>query len=254
MVAILPPRCVSSAQDPNSVTTFVLVHGAFHGGWCWRDFTPELEAKGHRVFTPTLTGLGDRFDEITTDVGLSTHIADVLGLYRAETLSDTVLLGHSYGGAVVTGVADAMPDALSTLIYLDAVIPENGKSVLDLQHEERRQEFLAKAKNFNGWQIPAPPVAFYGITDPVQQQWGDANCVPQPLKCFAETSALTGDWTRVADKAYIRCTKPPLPYMDKFQSFAEQQADWDVYEMATGHDCMVTEPQKLADILLRYAV
>lgn len=234
------------------MTTFVLVHGAFHGGWCWRDFSPLLKAKGHTVFTPTLTGLGNRYDEITKDVGLSTHIADVRAVYEDNDLNDTVLVGHSYGGPVVGGVADALPANVSTLVYLDGPIPENGKSVLDFQYEERRQEFLDKAKAFNGWQIPAPPVSFYGITDPEQQRWGDENCVPQPLKCFSEKSSLTGAWMSVPKKVYIRCTNPPLPYMDQFQTYAKQQSDWDTIEMATGHDCMVTEPQELADILLTY--
>lgn len=235
------------------MTTFVLVHGAFHGGWCWRDFTPLLEAEGHTVLAPTLTGLGDRYDEITKDVGLSTHVADIRAIYEQADLDDTVLVGHSYGGAVIAGVADALVKKVAAIIYLDAVIPENGKSVLDFQHEERRQEFLDKANGFNGWQIPAPPVSFYGITDPDQQRWGDAHCVPQPLKCFSQPSLLTGAWMSVPNKAYIRCTNPPLPYMDMFQSYAEASAEWDVYEMATGHDCMVTEPKELADILLKYA-
>ena len=235
------------------MTTFVLVHGAFHGGWCWRDFSPLLEAEGHSVFTPTLTGLGDRYDEITKQVGLATHVQDVLGLYETEKLTDTVLVGHSYGGAVIGGVSDALPDQVSALIYLDSLIPEDGKSVLDFQYEERRQEFLSAAKAFNGWQIPAPPVSFYGITDPEQQRWGDENCVPQPLKCFSEASSLTGAWMSVPQKVYIRCVNPPLPYMDQFQSFAEQQDDWDSYVMETGHDCMVTEPDQLAEILLIYA-
>jgi len=235
------------------MATFVLVHGAFHGGWCWRDFTPRLEAKGHKVHTPTLTGLGDRHDEVTEDVGLTTHVRDVIALYEAEDLSDTVLVGHSYGGPVVGGVADAMANRVSALVFLDAVIPEDGKSVLDFQFEERRQEFLAKAKAYNGWQIPPPPVSYYGIVDPEQQKWGDAHCVPQPLKCFSQASELTGAWTGVAKKIYIRCTNPPLPYMDQFQNYAEQQADWDTYEMDTGHDCMVTEPDELAELLLKFA-
>ncbi len=235
------------------MTTFVLVHGAFHGGWCWRDFTPLLEAKGHRVLTPTLTGLGDRYDEVTRDVGLGTHVADIISLYEQENLTDTVLVGHSYGGAVIGGVADALPDRVASLIYLDSIIPKDGMSVLDFQYEERRQEFLGKAEGYNGWQIPAPPVSFYGILDPEKQKWGDANCVPQPLKCFSEPSVLKGEWMNVPRKAYIRCTAPTLPFMDQFQDYSEQEDGWDTYEMATGHDCMVTEPEELAGLLLKYA-
>ncbi|NQV99103.1 MAG: alpha/beta hydrolase [Rhodospirillales bacterium] len=234
------------------MTTFVLVHGAYHGGWCWRDFAPLLAAKGHRVLTPTLSGLGERFDEGTREIGLATHVADIVRLYETEKLTDTVLLGHSYGGAVVGGAADAVAGQISALIYLDAIIPENGRSVLDFQFEDRRREFLSKADAYNGWQIPPPPVSFYGITDPVQQRWADANCVSQPLKCFTEASVLTGAGSAVARTAYIRCIDPVLAYMDQFQNQAADNG-WDVYELATGHDCMVTKPRDLADIVLTYA-
>lgn len=234
------------------MATFVLVHGAFHGGWCWRDFTPYLKALGHKVLTPTLPGLGDRIGEATKDVGLSTHVADILALYEREDLTNTILVGHSYGGPVVGGVADAIHEKVSTLIYLDAVIPVSGKSVLDFQFEERRQSLLAQAAGHNGWQIPPPPISFYGIFDTDQQAWANAECVPQPLKCFSEPSSVTGAWNTIAQKSYIRCTNPALEYMNQFQNFAEQQADWDIYEIATGHDCMITAPAELAEVLLKY--
>jgi len=106
------------------------------------------------------------------------------------------------------------------LIYLDAVIPVNGKSVLDFQFEERRQSLLAQAAGHNGWQIPPPPLSFYGICDPDQQAWANAECVPQPLKCFSEPSSVTGAWNTIAQKSFIRCTNSALEYMDQFQNFA----------------------------------
>jgi pimeloyl-ACP methyl ester carboxylesterase len=234
------------------MTTFVLVHGAYHGGWCWRDFAPLLEAGGHRVLTPTLTGLGDRYGEVTRDVGLQTHVADIISVYEQGNLAETVLLGHSYGGAVVAAVADRLPEQVASLVFLDAIIPEDGKSVLDFQYPERRQQFLDSAETFNGWQIPPPDISLYGVTDPLQKAWCNDNCVPQPLKAFTETSVLTGAWATVPRLAYIRCTQPSLPYMDQFQG-AAGAAGWDIHEIATGHDCMITQPQELADILLTYA-
>lgn len=234
------------------MATYVLVHGAYHGGWCWPYLTPLLEAEGHSVHTPTLTGLGDRASEASPDVGLSTHIEDIRSFLEIQDLKDVVLVGHSYGGPVVTGAADTAPERISSLVFLDAVIPQSGMSVLDFQYEERRQEFLSKAAAYNGWQIPPPPVSFYGIRDPEQQKWGDAHCVPQPLACFSEPSALTGAWEAIPKIAYIRCIDPALDYMDQFQARAENEG-WDIYEMETGHDCMVTEPRQLADVLLKYA-
>ncbi len=235
------------------MTTYVLVHGAYHGSWCWQDFVPLLEARGHRVLTPTLTGLGDRFAEATREVGTSTHIADVLALYEERGLSDTVLVGHSYGGLIVGGVADAIPEKVSTLVFLDSLIPEDGLSMLDKQSAERSAHLLNEAKNHNGWQIPVPPITFFGLLEPAHQQLGIDNCVPQPLKCFSEKSTITGAYLSVPQTAYIRCTTPPLPFMAQFQETAEQHDGWDVYEMATGHDCMISDPEGLAEILLKYA-
>lgn len=235
------------------MTTFVLVHGAYHGGWCWQGFAPLLEAEGHTVLSPTLTGLGNRFDEATKDVGISTHIADILALYETQGLTDTVLVGHSYGGVIVGGVADVIPDKVSTLIFLDAVLPEDGLSMLDKQSAKHSENLINAAKNHNGWQIPVPPVTFFGLLEPEHQRLGIENCVPQPLKCFSEKSTITGAYLSVPRTAYIRCISPPMSIMDEYQKTAEQQPGWDVYEMATGHDCMISDPQGLADILLKYA-
>src|SRR5258705_1716413 len=140
-----PPADVPRRAKPASRTrvqrrksTYVLVHGAWHGGWCWKRVAPALRAAGHEVYTPTLTGLGERAHLANPAIDLATHISDVVNLLEAEELNEVVLLGHSYGGMVVTGVADRAPARLRRVIYLDAFLPEDGKSLLDYLHPDRR--------------------------------------------------------------------------------------------------------------------
>jgi len=143
------------------MATYVLVHGGWHGGWCWQRVTPLLRAKGHDVFTPTLTGLGDRAHLARPDVGLDTHIQDVVAMMEMEGLLDVTLVGHSYAGAVVQGVADRVPSRIARMVYLDAYVLENGKSLADYIPAERREGFLKSGEQ--GGFPPFPPQAF-GVT------------------------------------------------------------------------------------------
>ena len=195
---------------------FVLVHGAYHGGWCWRDLKPLLEAAGQRVYTPTLTGLGERAHLARPEVGLETHVEDILALYRYEDLSDTLLVGHSYGGLVVGMVADRMPERINTLIYLDALVPEDGVSLVDLQAPERVEGWRQAAKASGGWLIPPPSSAFYGVTDPALQAWADARCTPQPWRSVFDKAVITGRTGQVGKTVYIRCLLHTLDYMERF--------------------------------------
>src|SRR6202040_1266512 len=142
----------------NNRATFVLVHGAWHGSWCWKRVRKALQARGHDVFTPTLTGVGERSHLLSPDVNLDTHITDVVNLIRWEELSDVVLCGHSYGGCVVTGVADRLPDRIGAMVYLDAFTPEDGESLLDILPGPKRIQLLeATAREGEGWMMPPIP-------------------------------------------------------------------------------------------------
>jgi len=234
------------------MTTFVLVHGAYHGGWCWKHTAPLLQSAGHDVFTPTLTGLGERSHLASAAVNLDTHIRDIVNLYDFEDLDDTVLVGHSYGGVVVSGVADQMPDRIKALIYLDAIVPRDGATVLDYQTSERRRQFEQLIEEGKGAPLPAPPSSFYGVTDPAEQKWADDKCVPHPVGCFLQQSRLTGAGAAIARHAYIRCTDTELDYMEQFVEAAQTAPGWDLHYLETGHDCMITEPEALAALLLTY--
>lgn len=232
------------------MATFVLVHGAYHGGWCWREVADRLSRQGHRVLTPTLTGLGERAHLATPGVDLETHIQDIVGVLDWEDVEDAVLVGHSYGGFVVGGATDRRSSKIRALVLVDALVPEHGKSVLDFQDPERRLKLLAAAEGFDGWRLPALSAAFYGVTEPETAAWTDAKCVPHPLATFQQPIELTGAWLDVATKTYIRCTQTPLPYMDAFAEQADDDPAWSLYYIETGHDCMITEPDRLAAMLM----
>ena len=144
-------------------TTFVLVHGAWHGGWCYARVAALLRARGHTVFTPTLTGQGERAHLLSGSINLSTHIEDVLGVFRFERLDGVVLAGHSYGGMVITGVADRIAEKIKALAYLDAFIPEDGQSLFDINIPANTQRFLDNAGENGGLAVPAPSAAYFGV-------------------------------------------------------------------------------------------
>lgn len=231
------------------MTVYVLVHGAFHGGWCWRDVARNLRTSGHDVFTPTLTGLGAKHHLLTAETDLETHIADIANLIVWENLKDVVLVGHSYGGMAVTGVADRIADRIADIIYLDAIVPQDGQSTLDVQPEGRAEWMRDRALDNGGIAIPPVDPELYGVTDPRQKSWVSQKCTDQPYAAFSQKIRLSGKPAeRIAKRLYILCTDPALPYMRQFYDQATA-AGWDTMEMATGHDAMVTAPAALTKIL-----
>src|SRR5436853_1016103 len=172
-----------------SPPTFVLVHGAWSGGWCYARVAALLRSRGHTVFTPTLTGQGERAHLFSGAINLSTHIEDVLGLFRFERLSDVVLAGHSYGGMVITGVADRIAEKVKALVYLDAFIPGDGQSLFDINIPANNQRFLAQAGASGGLSVPAPPAAYFGV-NAADAAIVDALATPFPLGCFTEKLRL----------------------------------------------------------------
>jgi len=229
-----------------SPKTFVLVHGAWRGAWIWREVADLLTARGHKVFTPTLTGVADRSHLLGPGINLSTHIADVANLIKWEELEGIVLCGHSYAGMVVSGVAEVAPQAVSSIVFLDAFLPENGKSLFDYLNQERREGTLALIERGAIAQEPIPAAAF-GVNEK-KRAWVDRQCTPHPLRCFTEKLTLTGARERIAKKTYIFATA----WESHFRSFyAKTKADpsWRTYEVPCGHDVMVDMPERLAGIL-----
>jgi pimeloyl-ACP methyl ester carboxylesterase len=231
------------------VKTFVLVHGGWHGGWCYRRVADRLTKAGHRVFTPTLTGVGERAHLMSASINLRTHVTDVVNVIKWEDLSDVVLLGHSYGGMVISEVVERVPEAISTLVYLDAFVPDNGMSLFDYAPPERRAVFAAAAKASGGLSVPPIPSATFNVNE-ADRAWVDAKCVPHPAATMTDKVSLTGIRDRVKKRVYIRAGAYPQPAFQAWYERFKADPDWRAYELPCGHDIMVDLPDRLAEILL----
>jgi pimeloyl-ACP methyl ester carboxylesterase len=174
------------------MTTYVLVHGAWGGGWKFARVAARLRERGHIVFTPTLTGQGERSHMQSAAINLTTHVTDILNVIRYEDLSNVVLLGHSYGGMVITAVADAVPEKIAALVYLDAFIPEDGKSLFDLNIPANTQMFIDRAGTLGGLFVP-PPAAFFGVNEKDAARV-DALAAPHPIATMMEKIRLAGGY------------------------------------------------------------
>jgi pimeloyl-ACP methyl ester carboxylesterase len=228
--------------------TFVLVHGAWHGGWCWRRVADLLEAKGHKVFTPTLTGVGERSHLIMSGtITLDTHITDVVNVIQWESLQDIVLVGHSYGGFVVSGVAEQVQPAISSIVFLDAFVPQNGQSLIDLTVPDAPVAKFATAKSDVG--RPAPPAKAFRVNEK-DQAWVDSKLTPQPTAVSLTPIVLTGAREKIAKKTYIRAEFYPNPTFEDYFEKLRKDPTWRTYSVPSGHDVMIDMPDRLAAILL----
>lgn len=234
------------------MATFVLVHGTGHGGWCWQKVAPILRAAGSEVYAPTLTGVSGRSHLVNCGVNLSTHITDITNLLFYEDLSDVILVGHSYGGMVITGAAAKAPGRLRQLIYLDAYVPEEGESEMDLWPPEMRAAIEADAQKSHGLRPPPSP-ELLGITDREMADWVRDRITPHPLETYTETVPQAKAGSNTLERAYISCTQGPLTHV--FGRFAEKakEDDWIVREIATGHNAMLTATENVAELLLDIA-
>lgn len=233
------------------MATFVLVHGAWRGGWLWKRVRPLLARGGHEVFTPTLTGGGDRSHLNAPSVDLETHITDVMNLIRWEELDDIVLCGHSYSGCVVTGVADRMPERVRALVYLDAFVLENGQSLHDtLPPEQREAQIEGAREHGDGWNAPPIPAEFFNV-GPEDRAWVDAQSTMQSLATFQQRLPLTGGIDRVP-RSYVLATDFPATPFRQFYDRAKAKG-WKTHTVACGHDAMLARPDEIARILLEAA-
>ncbi len=228
--------------------SFVLVHGAWHGGWCWRRVADRLVRRGHRVFTPTLTGLGERAHLLDEKTDLSTHIEDVARVIECEDLERLVLVGHSYGGMVVSGVAERAEQKIASIVFLDAFVPENGKCLLDYVPAERRKENEALAAKSGGRTLPPLAAEWFKVNEN-DCAWVDAKCTPHPFASFTEKARLSGARERIARKTYVRAGGYPSVYFSGFLAQLGADPTWRTYELSCGHDIMVDMPERLAEIL-----
>jgi pimeloyl-ACP methyl ester carboxylesterase len=231
-----------------TATTFLLVHGAWHGGWAWVRVADRLRARGHIVFAPTLTGLGERAHLLRPGIDLSLHIADVLGVIKYERLNDVVLVGHSYGGCVISGVAEAMPDAIRSIVFLDAFIPGNGDATVDLV-PPAVQEVIRAALGRGDTTVPVRDAAAFKVNEK-DRAWVDSLATPQPIGTMVERIKLSGARERIPKKTYIRASGYPNVSFEKAHARAKADRAWRTYEVPCGHDVMIDDPDRLTEILL----
>jgi carboxypeptidase C (cathepsin A) len=234
------------AQQP----VFVLVHGAFHGGWCWQRVSKELRAKGDLVYTPTLSGLAEHKNTLNDKIDLNTHITDIVNFIIAEDLHHVILVGHSYAGAVIAGVADRIPERLSKLVFLDAMLVENGQSALDVSPDDIRKYFIKATTDFDkGLSIPFFTSDFFGVTDSTDIKWVNDRLTNQPFKTFSQPLVLKHIYGNHLPLTYIACTKPELRAIKPFADQIKARKDWKYLELKTGHDAMITMPVELSNML-----
>ncbi|GAC1339950.1 MAG: alpha/beta fold hydrolase [Acetobacteraceae bacterium] len=237
------------------MATFVLVHGAWHGGWCWRDVTRLLQQAGHRVATPTCTGLGERAHLMSRDITLDTFVADVAGVIAAEELDDIVLVGHSFGGLAASGVADRMPERIRALVFLDALLVPPGATPFDALPPEIVAARVAAAEASSaGVSLPAPPPAAFGVTDPAAGEWLARRLTPHPFGTFTSPLTLRNPVGHGHACIYIECTDPVYSPLDPVKRWARQQPGWRWEALAASHDPMVTAPDALARLLGTLAI
>jgi pimeloyl-ACP methyl ester carboxylesterase len=234
------------------MATFLIAHGAWSAAWAWKKMRPLLQARGHALYTPTYTGLGERAHLASREVGLETHIADVLGTLEFEDLRDVVLVGHSYGGMVATGVADRARARLRRLVYLDAFVPRDGQSLLDLLPADVRERMREAARTAgDGWRVPPNPVP--PDTSETDLAWLMPRRVMHPLRAFEEPIRLTGP-EGAAPRAYIYCTRiAPGDVFGPFAERARREAGWQYLELEATHSPNVTAPEALAALLEKLA-
>jgi pimeloyl-ACP methyl ester carboxylesterase len=241
---------ISRAQSVKTAPVFVLVPGAWHGGWSWQYVSAKLREQGNVVYTPTLSGLGEHKNQPHDNIDLDTHITDIVNLLVIEDLHEVVLVGHSYAGVVIAGVADRVPERISKLVFLDAVIAENGQSVLSVHPEAAKANFIKAASKYHMLSMAPLPAAIFGVNNPQQQHWVDERLTPQPYKTFTQPLALKHQYGNHLPMIYIACTNPQMPVLRPFAEKTKLSAAWKYYALDTGHDAMVTVPDELAALLI----
>jgi pimeloyl-ACP methyl ester carboxylesterase len=236
-LAAAPIAAAAQARGRGKPTTFLLVHGAWHGGWCWDQVGARLTALGHVVIAPTLTGLCERSHLLSPSVNLTTHINDIAGEIRFKDLSNIVLCGHSYGGMVITGVAERYADRIASIVYLDAFWPRDGESLADI----------------TGRPIPPgvnPTREASAFMDPVNAAWANARLTPQPVETFREKLKVTGAVERIPKRTFVQATIGEAPFFAATFERAKATPGWKTLQVNSRHDVMVDHPDLMTQILL----
>lgn len=235
------------------MATYILVHGAWHGSWCWKRVRKALQTAGHEVFTPALTGAAERSHLNSAGINLSTHIADVVNLILWEELSDVIVCGHSYGGCVISGAADRVPERIRAMVYLDAFVLADGECLCDHLPQETVRIMRQQAEaTGDGWKVAPIPAAVFKV-NAQDAAWVDAQCTSQPLATFEERIQLTSAMERIRNVTHILATgyRENSPFRTSHER--ARQKGWKTRTIACGHDVMLDCPDELTALLLDVA-
>ncbi|APR83162.1 salicylate esterase [Minicystis rosea] len=240
------------------MSIFVLIHGAFNGGWCWKHVARRLRSAGHDVFTPSLTGCAERSHLLAPNIGLSTHVQDIVNVLEFEDLEGVILAGHSSAGVAVTAAADRVPKRVSKLVYVDAAAPENGQNATGAFADGTASVLASMVEGQkDSWLLPPLPLAAESIVEPDHVAWVASKRIPFPLLVLQEPLRLTSDAVHRIPKAYIYAKQrdaliatfgvdPLKPFSDR----ARHDPDWRFLEVDAGHGLMITAPDAVTDALL----
>jgi pimeloyl-ACP methyl ester carboxylesterase len=242
---------MSAAPTP-ARPPFVLLHGGRHGGWCWKHVAAALRHEGHAVYTPTLTGLGERAHLLSPSIGLDTHVQDLVATFEFEDIQDTVLVAHSYGGMVASGAMERIADRVRSLVLFDAHLPRTGESHGDMVGPARAAGHVSMAENGgDGWYIPPSDASWYGVTDPEHAAWVNSHTTAQPLKTYQDPVGNTDRaWSHPG--MFIECVPSTLePHA--LERVRKRHADDPAFQyrvLHASHDAMVTAPEAVTKLLL----
>ena len=232
------------------MTTFVVAHGAWSAGWAWKKMHPLMRELGHELVTPTYTGIGERVHLASPGVGLDTHIEDIVNVLVFEDLREVVLIGHSYGGMVATGVGGRADERIAEIVYLDAFVPKDGQSLFDLVGVDAAEATKQRARDFDGWRVPPNPLP--SDTPEADIDWLAERRVPQPLRTFEMALDLPAEPSM--PRSYIYCTRvPPGDPFAQFAARARGETGWQCFELDASHNPHITMPETLATLLDRIA-
>jgi pimeloyl-ACP methyl ester carboxylesterase len=239
-------------NDSNDKPTFVLVHGGRHGGWAWRDIASRLRDRGHLAITPTLTGLGERSHLLSRNIGLQTHVEDLVRVFEYGDLSDVVLVAHSYGGMPVAGALERVADRVRSVVWLDSHLPREHESIFELIGEERAAQMKQMVEeNGEGWFVPTSDASFWGLSDPAHIAWVNSKTTPQPVKTYQDPSGPTDRaWAHPGTAIECSPSKLPVIELERQRARAESDPHFHLRMIDACHEPMVTHPDELTELLI----
>ena len=235
----------------NNKPHFLLIHGAWHGGWVWNEISDILRYQRYSVSTPTLTGLGEKKHLLSSKITIETFIEDVVNHIIFENLNNIILVGHSFAGSVISGVADKLKDRIQKLIYFDAMILIDGQKPFDISPKETVEQRIELAKKFgNNISIPAPSADAFGVFDIKKSLLLEEKLTPHPLSAFQSKLILKNEVGNGIPLSYIFCTKPVYKSLESSREVVRKMK-WPIFELNAGHDAMLTHPKETLNLLMK---